>query len=95
MKHVALQLVIDTMSEMQKERYMELLKNFSKNGLRVLMMLTHFGVNEDGSPMVCYKLIIYLESIKVAEEPRLFDIETILDTLSNFLKGYKIIDIEG
>jgi hypothetical protein len=94
MKHVALQLVLDVMTEPQKNRYMELLKNFSTKGLRVLMMLTFFGTNDDGSPMTCYKLIIYLDSIKLAEESRLFDVESILDTLSKFLEGYKILDIE-
>lgn len=95
MKHVALKLVLDVMTETQKERYMELLKNFSNKDLRVLMMLTYFGTNEDGTPMVCYKLIIYLENIKLAEESRLFDVEAILDTLSKFLEGYKIIEVSA
>jgi hypothetical protein len=93
MKHVALKVVLDSMTEFEQERYNELLKNFSSKGLRVLMMMTMFGTNEDGSPTVCYKLIIYLDSIKLAEEPRLFKINDILDTLSKFLEGYKIIEV--
>ena len=94
MKHVILKDVFDVMTESQQERYNELIKNFSLKGLNALLMLMVGGFNDDGTPVVCYKLSVYMGPIKLAEEPRLINVETILTTLSRFLEVYKIIDIE-